>query len=61
MKCTYESKNYILDVAIRTEDENTIIELLQRFLAAKEVPKRIYLKRLGEAKYLPEPILAELT
>jgi len=36
VKVTYPSKNFILDAAIRAEDENMIVELLRAFLIDKE-------------------------
>lgn len=52
--------NYVLDAAIRAEDINVIVEVLRKFHEMKREPKPVYLKRLGEADYLPPAILAEL-
>ncbi|KRX00511.1 hypothetical protein PPERSA_06154 [Pseudocohnilembus persalinus] len=57
---TWWTLNYVLDSAIRAEDVDIIVEILQKFQKIKREPKIIYLKRLGEADYLPDPIFNEL-
>lgn len=52
--------NYVLEAAIKAEDVDVVVKMLDRFLEIKREPKPIYLKRLGEAEYLPDPIYKKL-
>jgi len=52
--------NYYLEMAMRLQDTNKIVEVLEDFIKAKKEPKPYLLKKLGKADDMPDTVFVLL-
>ncbi|EGR33964.1 pentatricopeptide repeat domain protein [Ichthyophthirius multifiliis] len=60
LKENWQILNYVMDAAYRSSDVQVMGEMLDKFQEIKKEPRQVFLKKLGQAKYLPDELYIKL-